>query len=433
MAKRGGKAKERLGILVGGGPAPGINGVIGSATIEACNRGLEVVGIYDGFKWLAKGDSSHTRPLVIGDVSQARFRGGSILHTSRENPTKEDAKMKNVVKTLQDLAIDYLVTIGGDDTAFSASKTAEYAKGAIRVAHVPKTIDNDLPLPSNMPTFGFQTARHVGERLVGNLMEDARTTRRWYVVAAMGRSAGHLALGMGTTGGASLTLIPEEFPRDGVSLSLICDIIEAAIIKGKVVGRDYGVAVIAEGVGELAKHDVAKNPLAIVEHDQFGNLRLGEVPLALILKRMLQERAAKRGEKATFVDVTIGYELRCADPIPFDVEYVHELGWGAVRYLLRIGEESYAEGGAMISIQAGEVVPIPFSDILDPKTGKTSVRRVNVNSDRYRCARSQMIRLEREDLEDKARLKALAAAANISTTEFTQTYGRVVDMAEQKA
>jgi len=420
--------KKKLGILVGGGPAPGINGVIGAATIEAINQGLEVVGILDGFKWLSRGDTSHTLPLTIHDVSETRFRGGSMLHTSRENPTKDPKKMENVVKALKDLGIDYLVTIGGDDTAFSASKTAQHGQGHLRVAHVPKTIDNDLPLPNNAPTFGYNTARAMGEALVSNLMRDARTTRRWYLVIAMGRTAGHLALGMGATGGAPLTIIPEELHGKDVTLGGICDIVEGAIFKSKVVGRDYGVAVIAEGVGDLVKEELAQSPLAVVEHDEHGHFRLAEVPLGLIFKRLLQDRAAARGEKVTIVDVTIGYELRCADPVPFDVEYTTQLGWGAVRYLLRMGEESWTDEGAMMSVQSGEIVPIPFSDILNPDTGKTTVRRVNVNSDVYRNARSFMLRLERADFEDKGKLKALADAAKMPVDDFRAKYGHVAGL-----
>jgi hypothetical protein len=94
---------------------------------------------------------------------------------------------------LEDLNIGYLATIGGDDTMFAASQVAKAAGGRIRVCHVRKTIDNDLPLPGEIPTFGFETARQIGSDLVKNLMEDSRTTGRWYFVVVMGRSAGHLA------------------------------------------------------------------------------------------------------------------------------------------------------------------------------------------------------------------------------------------------
>jgi len=418
----------KLGILVGGGPAPGINGVIGAATIEAIHHGFEVVGILDGFKWLAVGDATHTRPLRERDVDVARFRGGSILFTSRENPTESETKLANVVQALQTLGVRHLVTIGGDDTAYSAHRVSQEAKGAIHVAHVPKTIDNDLPLPLNMPTFGFRTAYDVGGRLVSHLVEDARTTHRWYVVVGMGRRTGHLALGMGYAGGAVLTLIPEEFSPGTVTLDLICRIIEGAILKARCQRRDHGVVVVAEGVAERIVEEIKTFPYVKVKLDESKNIRLSEVPFALILKNVLQDRAATRGEEAALVDTTIGYELRCADPIPYDIEYTQQLGWGAVRYLLRLGEESWDQPGAMISIQMGEVVPIPLGSIIDPTTKRMAVRWVNVGSDHYRSARSYMIRLEREDLEQVGRLAPLAAAAKLPEEQFRQRFGPVVGL-----
>src|SRR5205085_5841710 len=114
---------------------------------------------------------------------------------------------------------------GGDDTAYSGSQVYLRAGGRIRVAHVPKTIDNDLPLPASTPTFGFETARHLGVATVRNLAEDARTTSRWYVIVSMGRAAGHLALGIGKAAAATLILIPEEFRTRRVTLEEICDTI----------------------------------------------------------------------------------------------------------------------------------------------------------------------------------------------------------------
>ena len=185
---------NRLGILVGGGPAPGINGTIGAATIEANNSGLEVVGIYDGFEHLMRGWTDAVRPLAIADVSRVHSQGGSILRTSRANPTRAAEDLARTVGALRELGVTSLVTVGGDDTAFSAFEVAKAANGALRVAHAPKTIDNDLPLPGGMPTFGFETAQHVGTQVVLNLMEDSRTTGRWFFVSVMGRTAGHLAL-----------------------------------------------------------------------------------------------------------------------------------------------------------------------------------------------------------------------------------------------
>ena len=188
---------QKLAILVGGGPAPGINSVISAATIRARLQGMDVLGVHDGFSKLMKGQVDSVRDLQIEEVSRIHFQGGSCLGTSRANPTKRAGDLEQVVKTLNGLGVSQLITIGGDDTAFAAMKVAECAGAALRVAHVPKTIDNDLSLPAHVDTFGFQSARHLGVSLVKNLMVDAQTTTgRWYVVVAMGRKAGHLALGI---------------------------------------------------------------------------------------------------------------------------------------------------------------------------------------------------------------------------------------------
>ena len=329
------KECKRLGILVGGGPAPGINGTISAAVIEAVNSHLEVVGIYDGFEHLAKGRTDVVRPLAIPDVSRIHTQGGSVLRTSRANPTRPPEGLQRTVQALQELGIAHLVTIGGDDTAFSAFEVAKAANGSVRVAHTPKTIDNDLPLPGGMPTFGFETARHVGTQSVLNLMEDSRTTNRWFFVVIMGRNSGHLALGVGKAAGATITLIPEEFPKEGISLSQACSVLEGAILKRRVMGRGDGLAVIAQGIGaKLDPEELARLPGVVVEYDQHGHLRLGEIPLATILKREVQRHFADLGDEMTIVDVTLGYELRCASPIPFDVDYTRTLGYGAVRFLL---------------------------------------------------------------------------------------------------
>src|SRR4051812_42151020 len=238
-----------LAIVVGGGPAPGINAVIAATAIEAINEGFTVLGVQDGFKWLVRRDDSKIRQLQITDVSRIHLQGGSYLGTARENPTKSKESLDATVETLLGKGVTHLVTIGGDDTALSSSAVAAHSAGKIRAAHVPKTIDNDLPLPPHIPTFGFQTARHVGVELVQNLMEDALSTKRWYIVVAMGRKAGHLALGIGKAAGATLTLIGEEF-GDSVRFSEICDVVEGSIIKRRAADHHHGVVVLAEGLIE---------------------------------------------------------------------------------------------------------------------------------------------------------------------------------------
>src|SRR5689334_9470185 len=178
----------RIALLVGGGPAPGLNGVISAVTIEAIEQGFEVIGFMDGFKHLVEGSTEHNVQLTIDNVKAINLRGGSILRTSRTNPTKKPEAMANVLDVFKRMNIARLVTIGGDDTAYSGSQVYKHAAGAIRVAHVPKTIDNDLPLPGSTPTFGFETARHLGVGIVRNLAEDAKTTSRWYLIISMGRA-----------------------------------------------------------------------------------------------------------------------------------------------------------------------------------------------------------------------------------------------------
>ncbi len=131
-----------LAILVGGGPAPGINGVIASAAIEAINSGLRVLGIYDGYHHLSKGDSSHVVELDIEAVARIHTTGGSILRTSRTNPAKDPATLQRCVGALDALGISYVIAIGGDDTTYGATRIAQLTRGRIGVATVPKTIDN---------------------------------------------------------------------------------------------------------------------------------------------------------------------------------------------------------------------------------------------------------------------------------------------------
>ena len=421
---------ERLGILVGGGPAPGINSVISAITIEAQNSNLEVIGIYDGFARLIEGDLDAVRQLTIPDVSNIHFQGGSILRTSRANPTRSKEHLQRVVHGLEELGIRYLVTIGGDDTAFSASEVFRAAAGAIRVAHVPKTIDNDLPLPDNMPTFGFETARHVGTGLVLNLMEDSRTTNRWYFVVAMGRSAGHLALGMGKAAGATLTVIPEEFPSDRTTVGQVCDVLEGAILKRRVMGRERGLAIIAEGIAEmLDPEELANLPGVEVNYDQHGHIRLDEIPLEKILKREIQDRFQRRGEDIGIVDRTIGYELRSASPIPFDVDYTRTLGHGAVRCLLSASEENPWADGGLVCLEDGHLKVLPFEELRDPITQRTRIRRVDIHSESYRVARDYMIRLEKVDLADPDKKLRLATAAKMTPDEFERQFAPVVGLA----
>jgi 6-phosphofructokinase 1 len=422
----------KLALLVGGGPAPGINGVISSVTIEAIKNGMQVIGILNGFQWLVRGDTTQIRDLTINTVRPIHARGGSILGTSRVNPAKCDADMQNVLKALRDLNVTALVTIGGDDTAYSASQVCKRAEGSIRVAHVPKTIDNDLPLPAAVPTFGFQTARHIGVSIVQNLAEDARTTSRWYIIVSMGRAAGHLALGIGKAAAVTLTIIPEEFRGAPLTLDHLCDVILGSIIKRRAEDRRYGVVVLAEGLieaigekGLLEAMDAAQlGRYGKLQRDPHGHLRLGEIEFG----RMVTDRLAARLEElklaVALIDKDLGYELRCADPIPFDAEYTRDLGYGAVKFLRSSAAEHF---GAIISFVDGRMEPLPFEKMINPKTGRMQPRRVDVDGEAYECARHYMFRLERWDFENPE-LGKLAATAGVSPEQFRRRFGYLVGL-----
>ena len=408
------KTKDKFGIIVGGGPAPGINGVISAVTIEAINRGHEVIGIMDGFKHLSAGKQDSIQRLSINLVSRIHQSGGSILRTSRVNPTKNPENMANVINAIKALGIKYLVTIGGEDTATVAYKLSRAMKGQIHVAHAPKTIDNDLPLPGNMPTFGFETARHVGTRLINNLMEDAKTTGRWFFAVTMGRFAGHLTLGIAKAAGATLAVIPEEIAK-GASVQLVCDILEGSIIKRLAMGKNYGVAVIAEGIAEnLKAHDLESPGHAL--RDEHGHLRLAEIGFSEFLKRRVEASLKERGLTVAITDKNVGYELRCAPPIPFDTEYTRNLGYAAVKFLLEGGSN------ALIAIWGGKTTILPLAKLIDPKTGRSRLRLVDVRSENYEVALNYMIRLRHEDFRNRRQSILLARAAKMDPLSFARRF-----------
>ncbi len=409
-----------IAILVGGGPAPGINGVIAAATIRSTFGGRKVLGIQEGFKWIMQGDVSRVQPLSNDDVSRIHFYGGSYLKTSRANPTKNPEHLENALESLLHLGVTGLITIGGDDTCFSALTLEKAAQGRLHVVHVPKTIDNDLDLPSGTPTFGFQTARHVGVGIVRSILEDALTTSHWFFVVAMGRKAGHLALGIGKAAGATLTLIPEEFSERPIRLRRIADILAGSIIKRLSTGREDGVAVLAEGLAEVMDPgEVAE--LATITRDEHGHTELADLELSEVLKQEVLRRLAPYGIRPTIRRKDNGFELRCADPIGFDMEYCRDLGYCAANFLIHGGN------AAVASILNGQFTPIPFDKILDPHTKRTRVRMVDVNSESYYIAREFMIRLGPEDVGKEDAAAKCAAVVGLRPKEFCERFAYVVE------
>ena len=407
---------KRLGILVGGGPAPGTNGVISATAIEAIKSGCTPIGFHDGFEWLAQRYTDEQHELTIEEVAHIHLQGGVVLGTSRTDITRDSQALENAIAALKKLGVEALVTIGGDDLVRSSAAIERETRGSIQVVQVPKSIDNDLLLPLSVATLGYETARHVGVELIKRLMEDARTTGRWYLAVTMGRPTGHLTLGIGKAASATCTIIPEEF-QELISLSDIADIVEGTIIKRRAMGRPYGVILLAEALVEhFDPQEVAE--LQDVDRDAQGNIRVAEIDLGKKVKSEVQLRLERRNIKVTIVDKTIGYELRCAAPIPYDAEYARDLGYAAFNFLFRGGSDS------MITIQGGEFQPVPFSEVIDPQTGRGRQRFVEVETESYQVARDYMVRIWSKDFLDQTWTTKLAAAGGLSQAEFISRFGK---------
>ncbi len=417
-------AIKRIGILLGGGPAPGTNGVISAVALEAIKSGCTPIGFHDGFEWLAQRYTDECHELTINEVSRIHLDGGSILGTSRVDVSRKPENLENTLAALKKLDIDALLIIGGDDMVASAIAIAQHAH--IKVALIPKSIDNDLWLPTMgeapLQTLGYETARHVGAGIVKSLMADAKTTGRWYLAVTMGRPTGNLTLGIGAAASATCTIIPEEFAQkdsdDTITLNQIADVVEGTIIKRKAMGANHGVVLLSESLAvRFSEAEFAE--LATVDRDAQNNIRVAEIDLARKVKSAVAQSLEKRGVKVTIVDKTIGYELRCASPIPYDAEYARDLGYAAVNFVREGGS------GAVVTMQGGEFCAIPFGQVVETQTGRGKQRGVDINTESYAVARDYMVRLNAKDFADAAWVEKLAQAGGLSADEFRTRFSKL--------
>jgi len=385
---------KKLGIVCGGGPAPGINSVIRAVVIEAKNRNLEVVGFLDGFYHLSRNKIVY-RNLEIDDVSRIHYYGGSIIGISRGNSSDEE--VFNTYISLVNSGISYLVSIGGDGTASMIYKMSKLDKNKkIKFAHIPKTIDNDFPLPPSSRTFGFETARNLGMELVLNLMEDQ----------VMGRSSGHLAIGIGKSSGATLTIIPEEFQNhEKIPLKLLLDILEGSIIKRLAYNKPYGVAILAEGLS-----------LKLENFNLEHHHSISEFPLAELLSNEVENRLKKRNINIRIIPQNIGYVLRNAKPIAFDIAYTITLGYGAVKFLLSNNNIHCA----VITLKGEKIEPIDINEFIE--NDKVKIRYVDLKGEVYEAAYHYMIRLKKEDFENEEFLLKLCDVAKMEKEEFIKNF-----------
>lgn len=372
--------KEAIAILTGGGPAPGINAVIASVAKTFINKGYRVIGIHGGYSGLFS-DELRTAEIDYFQADDIFNRGGSFLQMSRFKPSPEHFSKSFNLGFFTDNNVKLLVTIGGDDTASTANRVAQFLelkKYPIRNIHVPKTIDNDLPLPGNSPTFGFQSAVDKGATIGRAVYRDARTSGNWFVLSAMGRSSGHLAWGIGEACHYPMIIIPEMFNRTPVTCDKIVNLVVSSIIKRKIMRMDYGAAIISEGVFHSLSDDEIKRSGVYFSFDEHGHPELGKVSKAHIFNDMLERKIDELGLEVKSRPVEVGYEVRCQTPVSYDLMYCTELGMGVWRL--------YAGGhtGCMVFVNhAGAVMPLFLKELEDQRTGKIPPRMVDTATDGF--------------------------------------------------
>src|SRR5512133_1382830 len=366
--------KESVAILCAGGPAPGINTVIGSVAKVFLNAGYEVLGIHEGYKTLFT-DSPNFEHLDFNFADTIYSRGGSALKMSRYKPKDEEFRTDFFTKN----NVKLLVTIGGDDTASTANRISKFmAANKVKMSniHVPKTIDNDLPLPEGSPTFGYHTAKEEGVRIGTTLYEDARTSGNWFVISAMGREAGHLAFGIGAACHLPMIIIPEMFNKTVISFEKITRMIISSIIKRKILGISYGVAIISEGVFHFMTDEEIESTEINFTYDDHGHPELGNVSKAHIFNLLLQRKLKELNISVKKRPEELGYELRCVTPSAFDLMYCSLLGIG-VKKLFDAGMTACM----VTSDPVGDIHPLFLKDVAD-ENGKVKPRMVNINSEK---------------------------------------------------
>ena len=369
--------KDAVIILCGGGPAPGMNSVSMSVAKTFITKGFRVIGLHGGYSGLFS-KNARTEDLTFAIADRYFNRGGSYLEMSRFKPTDADFENNFNLDLFKDNNIKLLVTIGGDDTASTANRISKFlaAKGyPIANIHCPKTIDNDLPLPANAPTFGYNSAKNDGAHLARTVYEDARTSGNWLVISAMGRTCGSLALGIGEATHCPMTIIPEMFNKTEICLDKVVKLSISAILKRKVLGINYGTIVAAEGLFHEFKAEEMEAAGVRFSYDDHGHPELGKVSKAVLFNDLLEAEFKKIGLKVKSRPVEIGYDVRCQDPVAYDLTYCTELAMGVYQL--------YSEGktGCMVYVDAyGNVSPLYLADLQDPKTGKIPPRVVDINA-----------------------------------------------------
>ncbi|WP_289061716.1 6-phosphofructokinase [uncultured Zobellia sp.] len=384
-------SKKSILIICGGGPAPGINAVISTVAKIFLKDGYRVLGLHEGFKGIFS-EEPQIKEFDFPHADRIFSRGGSTLIMSRFKPSDE----KINTKLFSDNNVKLLVSIGGDDTASTANRITGYlSKENIFISniHVPKTIDNDLPLPDRNPTFGFHSAKDEGVRIGNTTYEDARTSQNWFVMSTMGRSAGHLAFGIATSCHFPMMVIPEMFNKTSITFDKVVRLIISSIIKRKILNINYGVALVSEGVFHIMPDSELDHCGINFTYDDHGHPELGNVSKSHIFNMLVQSKLKELGVNIKSRPVELGYELRCCRPIGFDLTLCTLLGLG-VKKLFDQG----VSGCIVTANSKGEITPL-FLEDLQGEDGKIAPRLVDIDSEFARLCFQNMHFIEEADYE----------------------------------
>jgi 6-phosphofructokinase 1 len=318
----------KIGVLTGGGDCPGLNPAIRAIVMRALDYGDTVVGLRGGWAGLSRPDPV---PVGLEDVEPIIDRGGTILETSRTNPLKDQGSIDRCLKNAEQLGLDAVIALGGEDTLGAAHGLCQRG---LKCVGVPKTMDNDLSATDY--TFGFDSAVSVAVDAGDRLKDTARSHRRVMVLEVMGRHAGWVALHTGVSTGADYILIP-EVPVDR-------DDLVAHVKAMQQRGKHWGLVVVSEGVKMPES-----GPGQVHLKDEFGHEKLGGIGglIAAII------------EKGAGIDtryVVLGHVVRGGSPTPFD-------RWLATRVGLKAVEMAHAgEFDSMAALRGTDIVSVPLED-----------------------------------------------------------------------
>ncbi|HEY6143243.1 MAG TPA: 6-phosphofructokinase [Flavobacterium sp.] len=383
--------KDSIAILCGGGPAPGINAVVSTLVKIFTKENYRVIGIHEGYRTIFS-ENPNTVDLDFEYADKIFSLGGSSLKMSRYKPKDHEFNSDFFVKN----NVKLLVTIGGDDTASTANRIGKFlASNNIKISniHVPKTIDNDLPLPDRNPTFGFHSAKDEGVRIGNTIYEDARTSKNWFVLSTMGREAGHLAFGIGMSCHFPMVIIPEMFNKTSVTFEKITNLLVSTIIKRKIENIPYGVTIISEGVFHFMSDEEIHNSGINFTYDDHGHPELGNVSKSHIFNMLLQQKLKSLNIDVKSRPVEMGYELRCCRPIGFDLTLCTLLAMG-VKKLFKQGLTS-----CLVSANSnGDIKPLYLKDLEGPD-GKIKPRLVDINSEMAKLFFSDLHYITEADYE----------------------------------